>query len=263
MDTKNYRHDFAFIIPTLTNVSGLKKILALIGKFYPKTPVVVVNNNPANIIRTKNITVINNQKNEGVPKSLNQGARRARELFHPTYLVFLNDDVEFDSDWLSSCFETLKRNGWVATSPVLMKPDYTIENCGYMVLPYGKVKLTTDIKNTEKIDGISGTAMVFETNGFFRLGGFDERFFAYLEDVDLFLRAKKKGYSFGITKDAKVTHMGQVTSSRFKTKKAYLDFRNWILVIAKNWSREDLMKNLGPILIERFRNLWGIVKTLV
>ena len=79
----------------------------------------------------------------------------------------------------------------------------------------------------------------------------------------IFLRAKTQGYKFGVCKETKVKHLGQETSSKMNVKKAYLDFKNWILIISKNWSREEIRKNMSGILIERMRNLWGIIKTVM
>ncbi len=245
MDTKNSRPDFVFIIPTLTNVEGLKHVLVLLKKIYPERPFIVMDNK---------------LKNVGFAKACNDGARKAQKSFSPGYLVFLNDDVDFTSDWVNECIVTMRKNDWIASSPILMSSKKSIENAGYIVLPYGKVRLITGPHNSEKIDGISATALIFEAKSFFKLGGFDERFFAYLEDVDLFLRAKKQGFSFGVTKSATVSHEGQKTSAKFKVKKAWLDFKNWILVIGKNWSREELKKYWWSIFVERLRNLSGVIK---
>lgn len=268
MVTKSSRSDFVFIIPTLTNKSGLENLIQNINNFYPDIPLVLVNNssNPqlaeqlhVKDVRNKIIS-LNQAHNTGFAKACNDGAKKAKELFHPKYLVFLNDDVLFTDDWLSKCQTALEKNKWVATSPVLIDLKGLIENCGYLVLPYGKVRLITDIESREDADGISATALVFNSERFFELGEFDERFFAYLEDVDLFLRAKRRDMRFGVTKEAQVHHEGQRTSRKMKPKKAWLDFRNWIRVIAKNWSREDLKKYWWQIFIERLRNLSGVIK---
>ncbi len=269
MNTKNSQNDFVFIIPTYTNTQGLRKTLKLLSTFYSQIPVAIINNNNAykleimfNLAKYPNKKiVVNNSRNEGFAKACNKGAQKANESFNPKYFIFLNDDVEFKEDWVSRCIDRIKNNHWVATTPILMNFEGEIENVGYSVLPFGKAKLIKKLDSKESLDGISATALVFEKTAFFKLKGFDENFFAYLEDVDLFLRARKAGMKFGITKEAKIFHEGQATSSKMKPKKAFLDFRNWILVIAKNWSREEILKNFPAIFIERLRNLWGFIKS--
>lgn len=270
MNIKNSQPDFVFIIPTLSNKSGLENLIQNINNFYSDVPVIVVNNSPNKELETQlhvqdiknRLVFINQAVNTGFAKACNDGANYAEELFRPEYFVFLNDDTLFTQDWLEKCLSTMKKNKWVATTPLLIDLKGRIENVGYIVLPYGRVRLIKNAQSKEKIDGISATALVFQAEKFLQLGGFDKRFFAYLEDVDLFLRAKKQGFSFGVTKSASVYHEGQKTSVKMKSKKAWLDFRNWILLIAKNWSRGDLIKYFPQILVERVRNFSGVIKAL-
>ena len=270
MNTKNYPRKTSFIIPTLTNTQGLLKVLRLLNQYNETDSIVVTNNNkkikldeiiPFKEIKNK-IVILNQGKNTGFAKACNDGAKKAREIFNPNYFVFLNDDVSFRSNFTNDCMEEIHTKKWISASPILMRINNEVENCGYKVLPYGKIRLITNPQSSEKIDGLSATALIFSSTAFFKLKGFDERFFAYLEDVDLFLRAKKSGMKFGVCKNTKAYHKGQTTSSKMSVRKAFLDFKNWILIISKNWSREDLIKNLPEIIIERGRNLWGIVKAL-
>lgn len=271
MNTKNFQNKVTFIIPTLTNTDGLIKVLRLLSISNEADKVIIVNNNnklklesviPFNVLKNK-IVILNQHKNTGFAKACNDGAKKAKDLFNPDFLIFLNDDVSFNDNFTNECIDVIHEKKWIATSPILMKTTGEVENYGYRVLPYGKIQLITNESSNEKIDGLSATALVFSTDAFFRLNGFDEKFFAYLEDVDLFLRAKRINLKFGVCKKVKVYHKGQETSSKMSVKKAYLDFKNWILIIAKNWSREDFIKNLPEIIIERGRNLWGLVKAVI
>lgn len=270
MAIKNYQTEFVFIILTYSNTSGMIHVLDLLNKYYPQKPIVIENNNKKVVVekvmdlgKIKNPIVIeNNEKNLGFAAACNKAARLAKQKFNPSYFVFLNDDVDFKSDWITPCIRQLKKNRWIATSPVLYKIDGKIENAGYTVLPQGKIKLIKKITDSSPIDGISATSLIFKSGIFLKLNGFDEKFFAYLEDVDLCLRAKKKGLRFGVTKEASIMHEGQKTSSKFKTRKAYLDFRNWFFLILKNWDRKTLILHFPSILAERSRNFWGIVKAL-
>jgi hypothetical protein len=260
MSTKKSHAEFVFIIPTLSNSRGLKNVIAKIKQIYDDVPIVIANNSQKEI--NEKAVVLNFEKNYGFARACNLAAYKARELYKPTYLIFLNDDVDFDSNWIAPCIKKLKKTRWIATTPVLIKTNGSVENCGYRVLPYGRIELFLDKTPSSVLDGLTAAALVFDTKIFFKLSGFDERFFAYLEDVDLFLRAKRKGYKFGVTNEVAVTHEGQVTSNKFGYKKAVLDFRNWILVILKNWSFRDLILNLPSILMERIRNLSGIIKAI-
>ncbi len=245
-------------------------ILHDIANKYPESRVVLVNNLKASLHDTIDVSsynlkivVVDQGRNTGYAKAANDGAKSARDLWAPEYLVFLNDDLRFTTEWLSDCIDSIEKKKWFATTPLLKKPDGTIENVGYKVLPEGKVLELQATGNglQESIDGLTGAALVINARDFFLMKGFDERFFAYLEDVDLFLRAKKNGKKFGTTVSSFVVHQGQGTSSNMKVMKAWLDVKNWYLLIYKHWKREDYLKHEVDIATERLRNISGLLKS--
>jgi GT2 family glycosyltransferase len=97
---------------------------------------------------------------------------------------------------------------------------------------------------------------------FKKLGGFDEKFFAYLEDVDFFLRLSAsrriaQDKSFGIAYDIEVLHNHMTTSVTMGNFKARQDMINWWRLYFKH--PEKFRFNLGFI-IERLRNVSGYIK---
>lgn len=259
MNTANFPPNTVIIIPTLSNTEGLQGVLNDIQAMYGSSAPVIVVNNSANTLNVK-ADVINQGKNTGFARAVNDGARLAISKYKATYLVFLNDDVSFKNDWVDQCFDCIKTNGWSAAAPILIT-DGAAENYGYNVLKTGKVALNMNESNTQ-IDGITAAALVMTAAAFNTLNGFDEKFFAYLEDVDLFLRMKKNNLTFGLCTDAHVYHKGHKTSARMPVRKAWWDLRNWIIVIAKNWTWDDFKQNFWGILLERLRNISGLIKAL-
>jgi GT2 family glycosyltransferase len=264
MSTRTSKTDAVVIIPTYTNTQGLRETLNCV-KTLGKYRVIVVNNKPDNVLTDipalEPTDILTEPKNEGFAKACNDGANEAKNRYSPGYFVFLNDDVLFQKDWIAECVKEMEKNEWDATVPVLEKPDGSIENVGYRVLKQGKIELLTRSAGGGPLDGITAAALVIKAETFQELDGFDETFFAYLEDVDLCLRLTEVGYSFGVTKTASVTHMGQQTSSKMSRRKATLDFKNWIKLINRHWSREEKMKYFPQIFSERMRNLSGVIKS--
>ena len=86
----------------------------------------------------------------------------------------------------------------------------------------------------EKVSWTSGAAMLIKSEIFFEVGGFDEDFFAHMEEIDLCLRIQKKGYELRCNPKSSVYHLGGGTLPYNSPKKVYLNFRNNLFLIVKN-----------------------------
>jgi len=64
--------------------------------------------------------------------------------------------------------------------------------------------------------------------------GFDEYFFAHQEEIDLCWRIQLAGYKLSSCPQSVVYHLGGGTLPRGNTKKTYLNFRNNLIMLAKN-----------------------------
>lgn len=250
------------IIPTLTNTKGIISELKVLGKY----PVVVIDNAPSSdkklaCLRHGNCTYLPQSQNQGFARAINLAFSHAKT----DWICILNDDIEFLSvPPFAKLIQLAQASHWDAISPLLTKRDGAVENLGYSVLPMGRTELIYDLQskiNDLTLDGLTAACLVIKSEVFRALGGFDSRFFAYLEDVDLFLRLKKAGYHFGVASDIKVTHNHMMTSGQMNNFKSIMDLKNWIFVIAKNWSWHDFILNFPAILIERLRNLSGFIKS--
>lgn len=245
------------VIPTLSNKTGLAHLLAE--------------------LKTANVAAVvidNSKKNLGFAPAVNKGVTQVRS----EWVLIANDDIELFGhsgsgqnssgslpEWkLRHMLETAKKNNWSAVSPILRAPNGTIENIGYRILPIGKAELNFDenINSDQNLDGLTMASLLIKKEIYDELGGLDESFIAYLEDVDFFLRLKKAGYHFGVDTKVEIIHHHMSTSKKMKGFKEKRDFLNWIKVIRKNWDRETVRKYAGPILVERLKNLWGWVKSL-
>ena len=69
-------------------------------------------------------------------------------------------------------------------------------------------------KNNYRVDWISGMFIMIKSNVFLNLGGFDERFFLYYDDVDLCRRANDSGYNVYLTNKYSVVHEGNRLSKK-------------------------------------------------
>lgn len=248
------------IIPTYTNYKGF---LELIGQLSAAYSIVVIDNQPTMEKEKKcanpNILYLPQRRNIGFAPAINSGVRHSKT----EWVLILNDDVIIrDIKFAERLAGFAEKNGYSAVSPVLKDSKGVIENLGYRVMPIGRVELNFRKQKIDQrsIDGLTAACLVIRKKDFEDIGGLDERFFAYLEDVDFFLRMKKRGYTFGVDMDIEVIHDKNTTSLRMGNFKQKQDLRNWFLVIIKNWDKKTLLRYFPLIFIERLRNFSGYVK---
>ncbi|HSV87469.1 MAG TPA: hypothetical protein VLH61_02390, partial [Bacteroidales bacterium] len=89
--------------------------------------------------------------------------------------------------------------------------------------------------NSIEILWATGACMFVRAAPFWEAGGFDERFFAHMEEIDLCLRLQRIGYSIAAVPSSKVYHLGGGTLASSNPKKTFLNFRNSLWLMAKNW----------------------------
>lgn len=251
------------VIATYTNTGDFIRIME--NLLLANYPIVVVDNLPTpekeKLCTHKNVMYLPQKKNLGYANAINV----ATSYIKTEWIAMLNDDLIFDP---ISILADLKKyaieHSLVAVAPLLTNQKGEIENAGFWVLPIGKVKLNFDTSidlTSRTLDGITGACFLIKTEAFKQVGKFDTRFFAYLEDVDLCLRLKHAGLLFGIDPNIDVVHGHMATSSKMGNFKQKQDFKNWFLVIVNNWDKKTVLQNLPGIVLERLRNLSGLIKS--
>ncbi|MCQ2181951.1 MAG: glycosyltransferase family 2 protein [Bacteroidales bacterium] len=88
---------------------------------------------------------------------------------------------------------------------------------------------------------VSGACFMTRSSLWRELGGLDERFFAHMEEIDFCWRARRAGYCVNCVPDSVVWHLGGGTLPQGSVFKLKLNFRNSLLMLAKNLPAE-----LGP-----------------
>jgi GT2 family glycosyltransferase len=273
------------IIPTYTNDYGLFKLISQLKKI-KDIEIIIVDNKPnkekvdrfikfchpefisgskchPELVSGSHIIYLPQQKNLGFAKAVNLASKKAKG----DWLLILNDDIEqMTENLINKMLNFAKKNHFDAVCPVLKKKTGEVENYGYKVLPIGRIQLITNHQSpitSHQLDGLTAACLFIKKQVFEKIGGFDENFFAYLEDVDLFLRLKKKGFRFALNPNFFVIHNHMTTSSKMGFFKEKQDFINWIRVIIKNWGLKKIILHLPGIIIERGRNLSGLIKKVI
>ena len=137
------------------------------------------------------------------------------------YVYILNPDVVLNKDTLFNINKSISDlENFAILSPVSDNLDYP----NYKIDKKKNEATNKDvIENVEEIDGYS---MVINKSFFSNNIFFDEKFFMYLENVDLCLRAKKNYGKLIIVKNSKIHHLGAKAVDDRYSKEVELS-RNW------------------------------------
>jgi GT2 family glycosyltransferase len=201
-------------------------------------------------------------RNTGFAKAVNRGIDQCE-----TELVSLiNNDVEAAPDWLARLVaEFANPSVWFATGKILDANRSNILDGAFDLLSKGACAWRA---GSQRLDGehwnerrdilfASGTAAVFRKELFRRVGGLDEGFGSYLEDVEFGLRCATAGYRGVYVPDAVVFHQGSATLGAWSPEKVRLIARNQLLLVARHYPKNWLWLYGWKILIGQ--GFWGVV----
>lgn len=180
-------------------------IESALGQTVPAEVVVVDNcstdGSPVWLGSMHNVNLIRRESNDGFGTAVNTGARGASAPF----LALLNPDAVADPTWIDETTTWMNATGTDVAGTLVRGGEGYYFTRGIWVWWRGSAIDVTKLDDGPS-DWINGCAMVIRTELFHRLGGFDERFFLYAEDVDLSLRARRLGARIGIYRKALVLH---------------------------------------------------------
>lgn len=223
-----------------------------------ESDVVIINNdldNLSEMIRDTRlpfrVKVIEVNENIGFGRAHNLGCCEKRGEF----LLFLNPDTKVPEGALEKMLCAMEADKGVGiVGPVLVdhKGCAAEESYGFKKTPFSTIKnkLFTSEHGTEKkdifeVDWVSGGAMLIRRNLFDELGGFDDNYFMYFEDVDLCLQAKKKGYKILVHPSSRIFHRsGQSFRGDQNKKKYYYTSQEYYFLKNFGIAKTTLMKLL-------------------
>lgn len=224
----------SFIILNYRSEKYLEKCLSSIGKNISdlEYEIIVVNNDPEKLklsLDVPALKILDICSNVGFSKACNLGAKIAKGKF----LYFLNPDTELlDNDIANSLF-LLDKHDIGILAPSLITADGKTQPWGSGTEITPLKTLLTNFFQTKKpylsesasvstVDWVSGAAFLIKKDLFEKIGGFDENFFMYFEDVDLCKRVKNTDKKILLLSSSRVLHHGGGSSeNNHDQKKIY------------------------------------------
>ncbi len=237
----------SIVIPNYNGALYLENCLrSLLVQNYPKMEIVVVDNasgdRSVEIARTlaPQAVVLQQKRNLGFAGGANAGLRASTG----DWVAVLNNDTEVAINWLSECVRAIELHpdaAFLACRILDFKDRNRIYSAGDCFLRCGlgyrrgqDRRDRTDYREECEIFSASGCAALYRGPLLREIGGFDERFFAYLEDIDLGLRLQAAGQRGYYVPAAEVYHHGGATSGgEFSPLAVRLRTRNSLFLLFK------------------------------
>lgn len=245
----------AVIILNWNGIEYLKMFLGTVVRYSadPLTDVCVADNGSSDGSSEwvennfRDVRLIRLEKNYGFAGGYN----RAIDQMEAEYFVLINSDIEVTEGWLRPLTLFMDENQDVAAcQPKILSSQHRdyFEHAGAaggFIDKYGYPFCRGRVFNrTEKDEGqyndltdvfwTSGACLMVRGNIWKRCGGFDDDFFAHMEEIDLCWRFNKAGYRMVFIPGSTVYHIGGGALAYDSPFKIYLNFRNSLFMLYKN-----------------------------
>jgi GT2 family glycosyltransferase len=186
-----------------------------------------------------------------------QGYNEALRQIDAKYYILLNSDIEVTENWIEPIIEFFEQNENVAACQPKIKswhqPEY-FEYAGagggfidFLGYPFCRGRIFQEMEkdfgqynDTIEVFWASGACMFVRADVFHKLNGFDEDFFAHMEEIDFCWRAKNMDYKVVYHPASTVYHIGGGTLPKSNPMKTYLNFRNNFCLLYKNLPQKKL-----------------------
>lgn len=200
------------------------------------------------------VNCIKLKHNFGYASGYNEGLKHINEDVY----CLLNSDIEVTENWLKPIIDLFKSDANTSiVQPKILdyhhknKFEYAgagggfIDQLGY---PFcrGRIfdTLEEDIgqfNDKKEVFWASGACLFIRATIFKDLEGFDPKFFAHMEEIDLCWRAQNKGITVTYLGLSTVYHVGGASLKSSNPKKTFLNFRNSLYILVKNTNKPLLL----------------------
>lgn len=249
--------DIPKVALVILNWNGLKHLRqfmpSVMSSVYPDLDIIIGDNastdGSVEFIRKEypSIQVIQNDDNYG----FTGGYNRVLEKVEADYFILLNSDVEVSPEWIQPVIQLMESDPLIAAAAPKIRAYNQrthfehagaaggfIDTYGY---PFCRGRIFYEIEKDNgqyqqsgEVFWATGAAMFVKKKCWQEAGGFDERFFAHMEEIDLCWRLKNMGYKVMYCAESEVFHFGGGTLNVENPFKTYLNFRNNLLLLSNN-----------------------------
>ena len=205
--------------------------------------------------RFPHVRFLFHEENRGFAAAVNTGIKAAKA----DAVILLNNDTVAGRHFVGTLVRELRKRPDIFSVAACMldlhhpeRVDDAGDNFSALGWAYSPArdKPAADFRRRRSIFSACAGAAIYRKDVLLKLGGFDERHFAYLEDVDLGFRAQWAGWRSVYAPRARVLHAGSGSSgSRYNPFKLRLTVRNQLYLVYKNMPLWMLIFNRKGLLL--------------
>lgn len=242
----------AIVILNFNTKHFLQEYLPKVLEFSPQADIWVIDNGSSdgsyNYLKENfpEVSLVKLEKNLGFAGGYQEGLKSIMADWY----VLLNSDILPSKNWLEPLLHYVQEHPMVKiVQPYLytMHDQDLFEYAGgaggywdYLGYPFCRGRVFHHLEKDQgqypsgKVGWASGAALMIDAKVFWEAGGFDEYFFAHMEEIDLCWRVQRMGYEIHAVEDSKIQHVGGGTLPVGSPYKTYLNFRNNLILLFKN-----------------------------
>jgi hypothetical protein len=262
--TKDSPPPVSVVIPSFNGAALLAQCLdALDAQTFDDFEVILVDNGSTDDSLTgvrerhPNVRLVSLTTNTGFASAVNTGVETALGK----YVALLNNDTVVQPDWLRALFTTLDRSGpevGAVQSLMLQLDDPRLVDDAGDVLSWtgaaqksGYGEPSSRFRQPREVFSVCAGAAIYRRSFLEEMRGFDDTFFAYLEDIDLGLRGRLAGYRYLFEPSAEVHHKGHGSEMPYG-RYVRLSTRNRFMMLAKCIPLPLVLKHAFRLLYGQF-----------
>lgn len=199
------------------------------------------------LTRYPQVRIIKLKRNHGYAGGYNEALKEVLS----DYFVLLNSDVEVSPGWIEPVIELMEKDKMIgACQPKILSYyqkdqfEYAGASGGWLDClgyPFARGRIFDicekdlgQYNDASRVFWASGAALFVRADLFYKAGGMDTYFFAHMEEIDFCWRLQLSGYSIYVCPASVVYHVGGGTLPKGNERKVFLNFRNNLIMLAKN-----------------------------
>jgi GT2 family glycosyltransferase len=255
------------VVPVWNGRAMVERLMgSLLAQTYPVAGILVIDNGSVDgapeAAERLGARVIRMGRNTGFSRAVNRGIQECAT----DRLALVNSDVELAPDWLERLVRAVQiPEVWFAAGKILSAARRDVIDGTYDALCRGGCAWRLghgrpdgpEFSTARAIWFAPGTAALFRTELFRRVGMLDEGFESYLEDVEFGLRCACRNYRGRYVPEAVAYHVGSAALGRWHPATVRRISRNQVLLVAKYYPSGLVFRLAWPVLVAQA--LWGLV----